>query len=755
MSNIIAKCIDQAISFLNTPVISSGNINYDTITFEFCSKWDGFIKTAIFYRTKDDVYYRVLDDNNSCLIPKEVLVDKGLFYVGVFGNQDDITLTSEIISYRVHEGAVTEGLKPSDPTPDIYSQIMSIFNAFSIELASQDAKLEEVLSIFTGAVGNADTLNGHKDTYYTDADNLVYDNEASGLTSGTVQGAIDELVKMTIVKSTVEVTTTSSEFFGKTVICTDGSESLVNVFDENGKCSFKVRNVGTYTITCEGVSISVQVYEGETSSVNLVIPKAFLNLTTENLNGGIVTVTVGGKTYTGTFVDNKCDFTIYEFGTATITCGTVTTTQVIEEGNTYTVDVTRPYATLVLTTSNLNGRAATVTVDNTTYNGLFSDGECVIIVYKFGTATIKSETVTLTQEVERGGVYMVDVTQPTAVLNLTTSNLNGFDVTVTVGGSSYTGTFVNGTCSIEVYEFGSATIASTGVTLTQEIESGESYDIEINRPTATLNLTTSNMNGGSVSVSINGANYTGTFANSKCTITVYEFGTATITCGSVTKTQTVESGKSYTVDLSRPYATLNLTTENLEGYTVTVNVGGSTYSGKFANSKCTVIVYTFGTATITCSETTVTQEVASGGTYTVDITEVLGFYYVQNGVMMNSARISGGTSYGKYSEKDGYLLLYSSNSSSQASKNINFEIDETFKGKTIIVEGENLNSIQLKYYITATQAGNTKYVNLSGDTTEKSITYPSDFNLNEGDEFSFTFNIPVETQIKIFNIYVV
>ena len=127
MSEIKAQCIDQALIFLNTPTISSGNVNYDTISFDFCSRWDGYIKTAIFYRTKDEAYYQILD-NDSCIIPKEVLKDKGVIYIGVFGTLGDKTITSQVLQYRIQEGALTEDLIPADPTPDIYAQLIDLYD---------------------------------------------------------------------------------------------------------------------------------------------------------------------------------------------------------------------------------------------------------------------------------------------------------------------------------------------------------------------------------------------------------------------------------------------------------------------------------------------------------------------------------------------------------------------------------------------------------------------------------------------------
>lgn len=173
MSQLKARCIDQVLIFENTPVITSGNVNYDSILFDFCSAWDGFTKTAIFYRSEDEVFYQLLDGSNTCIIPKEVLREKGDVYIGVFGVSGDTTLTSQVLKYKITKGAITEDLKPADPTPDIYEQIISRYDAVIEELEEQFQKLEDLQNQFTGSIGNADTLDGHESDYFATAESVT------------------------------------------------------------------------------------------------------------------------------------------------------------------------------------------------------------------------------------------------------------------------------------------------------------------------------------------------------------------------------------------------------------------------------------------------------------------------------------------------------------------------------------------------------------------------------------------------------
>ena len=129
MSTVInVQCVDQTLTVTNSPLIASGGINEDIMIFEFCSLWEGYAKTAVFYIDSQNVYHVVLNSDNSVTIPSEVLEKEGKFYFGVFGVKDTVTRTSQIVSYTVHQGAITSGTAPSDPTPDIYAQLLASYN---------------------------------------------------------------------------------------------------------------------------------------------------------------------------------------------------------------------------------------------------------------------------------------------------------------------------------------------------------------------------------------------------------------------------------------------------------------------------------------------------------------------------------------------------------------------------------------------------------------------------------------------------
>lgn len=120
------KCTDQKLEAIEAPIIASGGFNENKVHFEFCPLWDGFTKTATFYVKKNEVYTSAVDSNGTCIVPHEVTENPSNMFFGVFGVKDDgTTRTSEVIKYKIVQGAITEDAKPSDPTPDIYEQILA------------------------------------------------------------------------------------------------------------------------------------------------------------------------------------------------------------------------------------------------------------------------------------------------------------------------------------------------------------------------------------------------------------------------------------------------------------------------------------------------------------------------------------------------------------------------------------------------------------------------------------------------------
>nr|DAI88712.1 MAG TPA: nucleoid-associated protein [Caudoviricetes sp.] len=147
---IKVECTDQVLRLTQTPTIASGGVKEDTVEFAFDNLWDGFNLAAVFYRSEKEVYHVEIVDNR-CIVPREVLANPGYFYLGVMGVKDGVTRTTNVLSYRVEAGAITEGVKPPEPTPSIYEQILA--SVKYAEQIAQSVRNDADAGKFNGAKG--------------------------------------------------------------------------------------------------------------------------------------------------------------------------------------------------------------------------------------------------------------------------------------------------------------------------------------------------------------------------------------------------------------------------------------------------------------------------------------------------------------------------------------------------------------------------------------------------------------------------
>ena len=147
-TSIQVSCLDQRLIITSAPLIASGGRNEIEVLFSFCPLWEGFQKVASFWRDDGHVY-SVLIEGDRCVIPWEVLTDEGVFYFAVYGVKDDITRTSHTVKYKIVQGAIFAEV--SDPTPEIYEQILSACQAVLAGLDDRfeavDKRVEEVANV--------------------------------------------------------------------------------------------------------------------------------------------------------------------------------------------------------------------------------------------------------------------------------------------------------------------------------------------------------------------------------------------------------------------------------------------------------------------------------------------------------------------------------------------------------------------------------------------------------------------------------
>lgn len=103
--------------------------NYLHCAFNFCEEWDNKIKTAIFISADGDVFNVILE-NDTCAVPWEV-IKAPYFSVSVFGGD---LITANKITVTVIKSGYCEGKTPTEPTPDVYAQILKLIEEMGGEV---------------------------------------------------------------------------------------------------------------------------------------------------------------------------------------------------------------------------------------------------------------------------------------------------------------------------------------------------------------------------------------------------------------------------------------------------------------------------------------------------------------------------------------------------------------------------------------------------------------------------------------------
>ena len=165
MAIITIQTDGQRLLYRDAPLVAAQGVKEDYVAFEFDSSWDGFAKTALFYKEAetDNVYTSVVSSisGNRALVPWEVTDEEGTIYIGVYGVKDDIILTSEVLPYTIKKGVYTEGSQSKPPTPGIYEQVVKIagqiqdlYNQEKNERINSDSALSTSINTAAARIDN-------------------------------------------------------------------------------------------------------------------------------------------------------------------------------------------------------------------------------------------------------------------------------------------------------------------------------------------------------------------------------------------------------------------------------------------------------------------------------------------------------------------------------------------------------------------------------------------------------------------------
>ncbi|MDY3993549.1 MAG: hypothetical protein SOY66_08425 [Evtepia sp.] len=131
------KCVDQVLTFVNTPIVASGGVGEDYLSIEFCSKWSGYTVSVFFWRQGVDPISVLADSDGLYKVPSELTYNEGVVYFGAVGvNAENERRTSEAISYRIQEGAITENTTLPHPDVYVFDQLLAQYADVKLYVAS-------------------------------------------------------------------------------------------------------------------------------------------------------------------------------------------------------------------------------------------------------------------------------------------------------------------------------------------------------------------------------------------------------------------------------------------------------------------------------------------------------------------------------------------------------------------------------------------------------------------------------------------
>jgi len=134
MAQLRFKIEHQIITRVDNFLPVAKSQNYLRASFTFSDDWGDNDKIAIFHAGNDS-YEMILDSENECLVPWEVLTTAGNMYVSVYSG-DRITATKALVKI-LPTGYTEEVSATQNPTIDVYSSLLSRMNAIDKNIVSQ------------------------------------------------------------------------------------------------------------------------------------------------------------------------------------------------------------------------------------------------------------------------------------------------------------------------------------------------------------------------------------------------------------------------------------------------------------------------------------------------------------------------------------------------------------------------------------------------------------------------------------------
>ena len=154
MTTIKLYANNEVLDAIETPIVSSGDVNCVELLMSFSEEWKDLVKTAVFFNDfNDKKIYENLLVNGKCVVPSEVLQGFNSLYIGVRGVNSDgnIIKTTTVIKYKIEKGAPSGR---AEPTPGQYEQILTAYGKLEKGLETERTERKAEVDVERQRINN-------------------------------------------------------------------------------------------------------------------------------------------------------------------------------------------------------------------------------------------------------------------------------------------------------------------------------------------------------------------------------------------------------------------------------------------------------------------------------------------------------------------------------------------------------------------------------------------------------------------------
>lgn len=159
---------NQSISRIDNFRPAEKSIKYLLAQFDFKTEdWKETVKTAVFQNKKDGKPYDAILDEDTCVVPWEVLSESGVFEVSVYGIRDDgsrITTDIDVVNLNstIYGGSATH-----EPSPNVYETLVLGIDKLENKVGELEDKIENFEPSQPGGTGGSIVVDSELSTEST------------------------------------------------------------------------------------------------------------------------------------------------------------------------------------------------------------------------------------------------------------------------------------------------------------------------------------------------------------------------------------------------------------------------------------------------------------------------------------------------------------------------------------------------------------------------------------------------------------